>query len=130
MWPNESEGYMTCILCSEKLTSFKVSTIARHIERKHKQSRHFTPAKRQRLFSTFQRALLRQQQLLKKATTPSQLRVIAPYKLAFTIANHKMPFSSCEAFTAFARAADPESVVFKDMAGSRNTIATKTVEMC
>ena len=38
MWPNESEGYMTCILCSEKLTSFKVSTITRHIERKHKQS--------------------------------------------------------------------------------------------
>ena len=129
MWPNESEGYMTCILCSEKLTSFKVSTIARHIERKHKQSRHFTPGKRQRLISTFQRALLRQQQLLKKATTPSQLRVIAPYKLAFTIANHKMLFSSCEAFTAFARAADPESVVFKDMAGSRNTIATKTVEL-
>ena len=39
-----------------------------------------------------------------------------------------MPFSSCEAFTAFARAADPESMVFKDMAGSHNTIA-KTVEL-
>ena len=25
-YPNESEGYMTCILCSEKLTSFKVLT--------------------------------------------------------------------------------------------------------
>ena len=67
--------------------------------------------------------------MLKKATTPSQLHVIAPYKLAFTIAKHKMPFSSCEAFTAFARAADPESIVFKDMAGSRNTIATKSVEL-
>ena len=120
---------MTCILCSEKLTSFKASTITRHIERKHKQSRDFTPDKRQRLISTFQRGLLRQQQLLKKATTPSQMRVIAPYKLAFTIAKHKMPFSSCEAFTAFARAADPESIVFKDMAGSRNTIATKSVEL-
>ena len=53
MWPNESEGYMTCILCSEKLTSFKASTITKHIERKHKQSRHFTPDKRQRLISTF-----------------------------------------------------------------------------
>ena len=40
-----------------------------------------------------------------------------------------MPFSSCEAFTEFPRAADPESLVFKDMAGSRNTIATKTVEL-
>ena len=67
--------------------------------------------------------------MLKKATTPSKLRVIAPYKLAFTIAKHKMPFSSCEAFTAFAMAAGPESVVFKDMARSRNTIATKTVEL-
>ena len=66
--------------------------------------------------------------MLKKAITPNQLRLIAPYKLAFTIAKHKMPFSSCEAFIAFARAADPESVVFKDMAGSRNTIAVKTVE--
>ena len=53
MWPNESEGYMTCILCSEKLTSFKASTITRHIERKHKRSLHFTPDKRQRLISTF-----------------------------------------------------------------------------
>ena len=40
-----------------------------------------------------------------------------------------MPFSSCETFTAFTRAADPESIVFKDMAGSRNTIATKSVEL-
>ena len=129
MWPNESEGFMTCILCSEKLTSFKVSTITRHIERKHKQSLQYTPARRQRLISTFQRGLLRQQALLKKAMTPNQLRVVAPYKLAFTIAKYKMPFSSSEAFTAFARAADPENVVFKDMARSRNTIATKTVEL-
>ena len=33
MWPNESEDFMTCVVCSEKLTSFKVSTITRHIEK-------------------------------------------------------------------------------------------------
>ena len=60
--------------------------------------------------------------------TPNELRVVAPYKLAFTIAKYKMPFSSSEVFTAFARAGDPENVVFKDMARSRNTIAIKTVE--
>ena len=118
---------MTFILCSEKFTSFKVSR--RHIDRKHRQNVNYTPAKRQRLISTFQKGLIRQQQILKKATTQSQLHVVAPYKLAFTLAKHKMPFSSCEAFTEFARAADPESLVFKDMAGSRNTIATKTVEL-
>ena len=36
MWPNELEGFMTFILCSEKLTSFKVSTITRHKKRKKK----------------------------------------------------------------------------------------------
>ena len=80
MWPNEFEGYMTCILCSEKLTSFKVSTITRHIDNR---SVNYNPAKRQRV-------LVKPQEMLKKATTANHLRVIAPYKLTFTVVKHKM----------------------------------------
>ena len=126
MWPNESEDFMTCVVCSEKLTSFKVSTITRHIERKHKTSMHYAPAKKQWLVSSFQKSLAKQQLVLRKAITPNEMRKMALYKLALTLAKHKMPFSACEAFITFAKAADPDSIVFKNMAGSRNTIATKT----
>ena len=129
MWPNEAEGYMTCIVYSEKLTSFKVSTMTRHIDRKHKGSKHYLSSKKQRLITSFVKSLTKQQQTLRKAVSPSQLQRLAPYKLAFTLASHKMPFSACEAFTTFAHAADPDSVVFKNIAGSRNTIATKTLEI-
>ena len=57
------------------------------------------------------------------------MRKMALYKLALALAKHKMPFSACEAFITFAKVADPDSIVFKNMAGSRNTIATKTVEL-
>ena len=73
--------------------------------------------------------LSRQQSLMKKAMSPNEMNRLAPYKLAFTLAKNKLPFSACEAFVSFAKAADPESLVFKHMASSRNTIATKTVEL-
>ena len=66
---------------------------------------------------------------MKKATTPNQLRMLAPYKLAFTLAKHKMPFKSYEAVPEFVKIADPQSQVFRTMASSRNTIANKTVEL-
>lgn len=50
---------------------------------------------------------------------------MAPYKLAFTLAKNELPFSACEAFVSFAKAADPESLVFKHMASSRTTIAVE-----
>jgi hypothetical protein len=48
--------------------------------------------------------------------------------LAFTLAKHKMPFSACDAFTSFAKAADPDLVWFKNVVGSRNTITCKIYE--
>ena len=48
-----------------------------------------------------------------------------PYKLAFVLAKHKLPFSTCEAFSEFARSADPSSSVFSQMACSRGTITNK-----
>ena len=40
-----------------------------------------------------------------------------------------MPFSTCDAFVEFARAADPNSFVFKKMAESRDTITKRTQEL-
>ena len=47
---------------------------------------------------------------------PQDLIKSTPYKLAYTIAKQKMPFSSSDAFIEFVKAADPDSVVFKKMA--------------
>ena len=60
---------------------------------------------------------------------PTQLVKLAPYKLAFVLAKHKLPFSTCEAFSEFARSADPSSSVFSQMACSRGTITKKTQEL-
>ena len=60
---------------------------------------------------------------------PQNLINTAPYKLAYTVAKHKMPFSACEAFVEFAKAADPDSSVFQKMAASRQTITRKIVEV-
>ena len=60
---------------------------------------------------------------------PQDLIKTAPYKLAYTITKHKMPFSSCDAFIEYAKAADPDSVVFQKMASSRQTITRKSVDI-
>ena len=63
---------------------------------------------------------------MKKATTPNQLRLLSPYKLAYILDKHKMLFKSSEAVSEFV---DSQSQVFRTMAGSHNTIANKTVEL-
>ena len=63
------------------------------------------------------------------ALKPNELVKLAPYKLAFVLGKHKLPFSTCEAFTEFARSADPSSCVFSQMACSRGTITKKTQEL-
>ena len=60
---------------------------------------------------------------------PQSLIQTAPYKLAYTIAKHKMPFSACDAFLEFAKAADPDNAVFQKMSASRQTITRKAVEV-
>ena len=40
-----------------------------------------------------------------------------------------MPFSSCDAFLEFARIADPNSFVFKNMARSRDTVTKRLQEI-
>ena len=60
---------------------------------------------------------------------PHDLIKTSPCKLAYTIAKHKMPFSSCDAFIEFAKAANQDSVVFQKMASSRQTITRRSVDI-
>ena len=53
-------------------------------------------------------------QIKQSALNSDELTILAPYKLAFVLGKHKMPFSSCSAFLEFARFADPNSVVFQE----------------
>ena len=74
-------------------------------------------------------SLSRQQATIRKATRPSELVKLAPYKLAFIINKRKFPFNSCSAFAEFAANADPESVVFSRMPSSRDTITRRTQDI-
>ena len=125
MWPVISSKFMTCIICLEKLTSFKLSTKMKE----NKSILQYDYNKKKRLVAKFENDLSKQQSLMKKATSPNELKRLAPYKLAFVLAKYKLPFTACEAFVSFGQTADPESLVFKHMASSRNTIASKTVEL-
>ena len=61
-----------------------------------------------------------------RATEPQHLAKVAPYKLAFVINKHKLPFSSCRAFIEFASNTDPNSSVFSQMPSSRETVTRRT----
>ena len=67
---------------------------------------------------------------MKKATTSNQLQLLSPYKLTYILDKHKMVFKSSEAVSEFVKIVDSQSQVFRTMAGSHNTIANKTVELC
>lgn len=133
MWPIKGAdshpcvSEMICIQCQEKLKA--KSSTARHIQRKHTASMSFSKEKKERLIGQFESMYKKQKETMFKALEPSVLAKVAPYKLAFTIAKHKMPFSSCGAFVEFAKAADPNSSVLKNMAGSRETITRRTQEI-
>ena len=63
------------------------------------------------------------------ATKPNDMVKFSPYKLAFVISKHKMPFTSGEAFMEFARSADPASTILNRMPCSRDTITKRTQEI-
>ena len=131
MYPTSSGqavSAMECLVCGAVLTSLKLSTIKRHIQRRHKDSLAFAES-RKSLIQKFEHERERQKGLMVKALTPDEAVAVASYKLAFTIAKYKMPFSKCDALVEFARSADPQSKVFSRMASSRKSVTTKTVEL-
>ena len=73
--------------------------------------------------------LCTKQALLESALRSEDLVILAPFKLAFVIGKHKMPFSSCKSFPEFAKCADPNSVIFSRMPASRVTIMKRTQQL-
>lgn len=93
MYPNSTNS-MQCIVCvSESKKAF--------------------------LIRKFDSEKSKQKECMDKALIPNKAVAAAPYKLAFMITKHKMPFNKCEAIVDFARSADPESPVFARMSNSR-----------
>lgn len=135
MWPAASscssehnDDEMICVLCNERMKA-KSSTANRHVERKHAQSKLFSEGKRSRILALYKSNLSRQQDTMRHAMEPNQLLKLAPFKLAFIINKHKMPFSTSPVFVEFAALADPNSVVFSQMPSSRETVTRCTQDI-
>ena len=64
---------------------------------------------------------------IQKPTQVSRKQLLATYKLAYIICEHKHPFAAAEDFMEFARLADPDSNVFSGASASRRTI-TRRIE--
>ena len=106
MVPVQNSDEMVCIQCQEKMKA-KSSTASRHLGRKHPTMASFSHEKKKRLVHLYKSQIKNQQ-----ALNSDELTILAPYKLAFVLGKHKMPFSSCSGFLEFARFADPNSVLF------------------
>ena len=119
-----NEGMIICAQCQQHMKA-KSSTALRHIARRHPDTLSFPEGKKRRLVHVFEGTIRNQQAVMASALQPNELVKLAPYKLAFVLAKHKLPFSTCEAFSEFARSADPNSSVFSQMACSRGTITKK-----
>ena len=124
----KSNDDMICAQCQQQMKA-KSSTALQHIARRHPDTLSFSEAKKRQLLQVFEGTIKNQQALMTSALQPTLLVKLAPYKLAFVLAKHKLPFSTCEAFSEFARSADPNSSVFSQMACSRGTITKKTQEL-
>ena len=119
----ETVTEMMCIHSQEKLKA-RSNTAKRHLQCKHPSSLTFSTEKRERTVRQFEHLYLKQRSTMTAAMEPDKLVKLAPYKLAFVLGKHKLPYSCCESFIEFARAADPTSLVFKRMAGSGDTITS------
>ena len=118
MVPVHNSDEMVCIQCQEKMKA-KSSTASRHVGRKHPTMAFFSHEKKKRLVHLYKSQTL----------NSDELTILAPYKLAFVLGKHKMPFSSCSAFLEFARFADPNSVIFSRMPAVRQTITRRTQDL-
>ena len=124
------KNQMICMLF-KRLESLKLDTIEKH----HK-SRHnglylveYPTSKKSLLVLKYEAEQKKQQGQLRAFQEPQQTVALASYKLAFVVGQHKKPISDCEHYVEFAKAADPDSDVFKQMASSRTTITRKMIEI-
>ena len=125
---SEDKTKLVCLLCRQKLSQVKKDNARKHMIRAHNDSvDSMTLDAKMKLKEKYLSDMKKGQDQVQQFLGPQDMIATAPYKLAYTIAKHKMPFSSCDAFIEFAKAADPDSVVFQKMASSRQTITRRSV---
>ena len=132
MWPvaggDGNENQMMCIHCQTTMKA-RSGTAKRHLQRKHPSSLNLSTERKERLVRQLEKMYSKQKSTMDTALEPDKLVKLAPYKLAFVLGKYKLPFSCCEKFLKFAGAADPTSLVFKQMAGSRDTVTKRSQEI-
>ena len=108
---------MVCVLCSKKLESIKLDTIKKHHKSKHcsLDPTLYAPSKKRLLVMKYEADQKHQKGQIHKLLDPQMKAKVASYKLAYVVGKHKKPLSDCEHYVEFARAADPDSQVFKQM---------------
>ena len=99
-WPGSECDGSYCLWCYFNVV--KALNFKRHIQRRHKDSLAIADSRKSFLIKKFEHERERQKGLMVKALTPDEAVPVASYKLTFTIAKYKMPFSKCDALVEFA----------------------------
>lgn len=122
---------MICMLCLKRFDSMKLDTIKKHHKSRHNSLNptQFTSSRKRLLIMKYESEQRQQQGQIQQLLDPQKKVALATYKLAFIVGKHKKPLSDCEHYVEFAKAADPDSEVFKQMASSRTTITRRIVEI-
>ena len=127
---SEDETKLVCLICGQNCLRLKRTNARKHMIRAHKDSvDSMTLDAKKKLKEKYLSDVKTGQYQVQQFLGPHDLIKTSPYKLAYTIAKHKMHFSSCGAFIEFAKAAYPDSVVFQKMASSRQTITRRSVDI-
>ena len=80
---------MVCVQCHQQMKA-KSSTALRHIYRRHPDTLSLSEGKKRRLLHVFEGTIRNQQAVMATALKPNELVKLAPYKLAFVLAKHKL----------------------------------------
>ena len=116
---------MICMICGYKITQLKKDNAKKHLSRAHPNFPDMTRAEKLAIIDKFKKGKATAQDHMKEYLGPQTLINQAPYKLAFTLARHKLPFSQAEVFMEFAAAVDPTSEVFQKASKSRSTVTRR-----
>ena len=120
---------MECMLCSHIMGQTKLDNIKKYHRSAHPKLTEMTASQREAARNRFDKMQDKGSKQLNCFMGPQRLIHQAPYKLAFVLAKHKMPFSHANYMVEFARAADPDSQVFQNMSSSRWTVTRKLEEI-
>ena len=103
-------------------------TVTKHFNRVHKDIKSYSLTEKCKVelgYMKHHNEIEKSSQKLRQFFDPTKLAALAPYKLAYVIAQHKKTFSDCEMCVEFALTADPHSEVFTNMGSSRCTIVRR-----